>query len=244
MASVHRQVIPLPSREHRREAATVTGADWWHELAWVVLAAVVGFAASFILVGVLELSRSWFILAYAAMTVPLFIGYVRWSGIDLGVLMRRRLLLGVAGGLVVGAFLVFSVLRQDEGARASGLDFAFQLAWWGVVYGLIDALLLSVLPVLAAWRALKGRGWTATRRGKIASGVAAVAASMLVTAAYHAGFPEFRDADIVNPLIGDVMSVGYVLTSNPLTAMISHVAMHIAAVIQGADATSQLPPHY
>lgn len=34
------------------------------------------------------------------------------------------------------------------------------------------------------------------------------------------------------------------LTRNPATPLLSHVLMHAAAVAQGIEATSQLPPHY
>jgi hypothetical protein len=40
------------------------------------------------------------------------------------------------------------------------------------------------------------------------------------------------------------MSLAYVLSANPLAALLSHIAMHIAAVLQGADSVIQLPPHY
>jgi hypothetical protein len=217
---------------------------WWHELVWVAGAGIVGFSASTIFAGWLELSRSWFVLAYASMTLPLVVGYVRWSGIDVVALVRHRWVWGLVGGGVVGALVVMSVLRQDSSARPEGFDLAFDLVWLGVAYGVVDALLLNVLPVLATWRALSARGWTTRWRGRIAAGILAIFASVLVTLAYHVGFPEYRDGDIAGPVIGDVVSVGYLLTNNPLTALVSHVAMHVAAVLHGAEGTAQLPPHY
>jgi hypothetical protein len=47
------------------------------------------------------------------------------------------------------------------------------------------------------------------------------------------------------PILGNaIMSLGYILTRNPLSAALSHAAMHIAAVLHGMEATTQLPPHY
>ena len=40
------------------------------------------------------------------------------------------------------------------------------------------------------------------------------------------------------------MSLAYLVSGNPLAAVLSHMAMHIAAVLQGADSVIQLPPHY
>ena len=246
MATTRRPVVIRPARPSLVQAATLERADiaWWAELVWVGAAAILGFAVSAVFAGWLEVSRSWFVLAYAALTAPLFAGYVRWSGIDIVGLVRRHLSWGLLGGAFIGAFVIFSVQRQDGGGRAGGLELTFDLLWWGLVYGLVDALLLNVLPVLATWRAMTTLGWTDTWRRRIAAGALALGASMLVTAAYHLGFPEFRDADITDPLLGDIVSLGYLLTNNPLTAVIAHVAMHIAAVLHGAEGTVQLPPHY
>jgi hypothetical protein len=110
----------------------------------------------------------------------------------------------------------------------------------------MDALLLSVLPVLATWQAFSTLGWTDSWPGKILVGGIAFLLSLLVTASYHLGFTEYRRAGgIMGPTIGNgVMSLGYLLTNNPLTALISHMAMHIAGVLHGPASVMQLPPHY
>jgi hypothetical protein len=40
------------------------------------------------------------------------------------------------------------------------------------------------------------------------------------------------------------MSLGMVVTGNPIAAVGSHVVMHTAAVLYGPATTAQLPPHY
>ena len=62
----------------------------------------------------------------------------------------------------------------------------------GIVYGGLDALFLSVLPVLATWQAFSAIGWTHNLGGKIVVGAIALIASLLVTIAYHLGYPEYR----------------------------------------------------
>jgi hypothetical protein len=80
-------------------------------------------------------------------------------------------------------------------------------------------------------------------RGLLAA-VIALAASLLVTTAYHWGFAEFRGPAIVQPLMGDALiTLGYLLTANPVTPVAAHVA-HIAAVLHGPETTVQLPPHH
>jgi hypothetical protein len=113
------------------------------------------------------------------------------------------------------------------------------------VYGTLDALLLSVMPVLATWRAFSLLGWTAGWPGRLGVGVLCLIAVMFVTAAYHLGYPEFRGPEVTRPVFGvGVSGLAYLLTTNPLAAVVSHVAMHVAAVLQGPETTMQLPPHY
>jgi hypothetical protein len=50
---------------------------------------------------------------------------------------------------------VFNTENATE--RPRGLYFVFELLWRGVGYGLIDTLLLTVVPCLVAWRLLHGQ---------------------------------------------------------------------------------------
>ena len=103
-----------------------------------------------------------------------------------------------------------------------------------------------MLPVLATWQAFSALGWTNSLPGKIAVGAIALAASLLVTIAYHFGYPEYRvSGGVMGPSIGNgVMSLGYILSNNPIAAVFSHIAMHIAGVLHGPATVMQLPPHY
>jgi hypothetical protein len=50
---------------------------------------------------------------------------------------------------------------------------------------------------------------------------------------------------MVGPVIGNTATtLGYLLTNNPLAAIFSHIAMHIAGVLHGPASVIQLPPHY
>jgi hypothetical protein len=109
----------------------------------------------------------------------------------------------------------------------------------------MDALLLTVLPVFATWQAFTLLNWTSNLPGKILVGAIALLASVFVTTAYHAGYPEYRGAGMVGPVIGNTATtLGYLLTNNPLAAIFSHIAMHIAGVLHGPASVIQLPPHY
>jgi hypothetical protein len=78
------------------------------------------------------------------------------------------------------------------------------------------------------------------RRASIALG-----ASLLVTAAYHLGYQEFRGPALIQPLIGNaLLTLGLLLSGSPAAAIVGHVIMHAAAVLHGMETTVQLPPHY
>jgi hypothetical protein len=194
----------------------------------------------------LRLPRGVFLVVYLALAAPFLYGFVRWSRLSVGELIRHNWIWGLVGAALVGAFTVRNILSQPASPHSQGLALAFDIAWLGIVYGALDALFLSVLPVLATWQAFSALGWTQTLGGKILVGAIALVASLFVTVAYHLGYPEYRVAGgVMGPSIGNgVMSLGYILTNNPISAVFSHIAMHIAGVLQGPATVMQLPPHY
>ena len=214
-------------------------------IAWVIGAAIVGFVVPALFAGGLHVSRAVFVLAYVCVSAIYLYLYVRWSGVDVYARVRQHWVWGVVGAIVAGAFVVSNVISQPASAAPSGLELVGAILWLGVVYGTTDALLLSVLPLFATWQAFSSLGWTQHWFGRIASGALALIASLAVAGAYHLGFPEFRGASVVAPIIGNgVMSLASLLTMSPIAAVGAHIAMHIAAVLHGAETTLQLPPHY
>jgi hypothetical protein len=106
-------------------------------------------------------------------------------------------------------------------------------------------LLLSVLPVVATWQAFTLLGWTVSGPGRILVALLAILASALVTSAYHYGYVEFKGKKLIAANVGNTaMTLGVLLTNNPLAALLCHPAMHIAAVLHGPAQVVQLPPHY
>ncbi len=215
-------------------------------VAWIFAAALLGFAIAAVFAGLLRLPRSIYLAVYLVLVVPFLYAFVRWSNLSIGELVRHNWGWGLLAAVVMGAFVVRNVLTQPVSAHAQGLPLALDIAWLGVVYGALDALFLSVLPVLATWQAFSALGWTGTLVGKIGVGAIALLASLLVTVAYHLGYPEYRaTGGVMGPSIGNgVMSFGYILTNNPIAAVFSHIAMHVAGVLQGPATVLQLPPHY
>lgn len=155
---------------------------------------------------------------------------------------RRHWLGGVLAGLAVGMLLAASVLQQPPSRVPSGLYLGAAVIWLGLVYGLLDGLLLTVAPVLAVYGRAPAR---LSGTGGAARGARALLASLFITAAYHLGYEEFRGPQLRQPLIGNTaLTVGFLVTGSVATPLIGHVMMHTAAVLHGMDTASQLPPHY
>lgn len=223
-----------------------TERAWGSYLLWVPAAALLGFTIAEIFAGLLHLPRSIYLMWYVLFVSLFFYAFLRWSGLSIIQLLYHHWVWGIIGAILLGAFTVNNILSQPASPRSEGLSLAFDLLWVGVIYGLMDALLLSVLPVLATWGAFSALGWTAHWWGKIIVGLIAILLSLFVTVAYHLGYPECRvPGGLFGPTLGNgAMTIGYVLTNNPISAMVSHIAMHIAGVVHGPASVLQLPPHY
>ena len=192
---------------------------------WISLAALAGLASSGIFASWLHWSRNAFGLGHAALAGLFLTAYVMIAGVHPTVQLRRHWRAGLVGGVLVGIILTYGVMTQPASPRPSGMALVGAMAWLGVVYGALDALLLSVVPVLIVYGSRPPeelRGWTA----RLQWGGVALLVSLAVTAAYHLGFAEFRGPTLLQPLIGNAMvTAGYLLTGSPLAAMLAHVIM-------------------
>ncbi len=223
----------------------VSHRSWGAYALWIAGAGVLGFAISAFFAGVLQLPRPIFLVPYVAVVLAFLYAYARWSQLDLHRAALRNWRWGLIGAVVVGVLGVNDVVSQPASSAPVGLELIGALLWLGVVYGAVDALLLSVFPVVATWQGCSALGWTDNWPGRVVTGILAMVASILVTAAYHVGYPEYRGPGLVGPIVGNgVATLASLLTMSPIAAVFGHIAMHISAVLQGVETVRQLPPHY
>lgn len=217
----------------------------WFYLGWVLAVGLLGFAIAAIFSGWLRLSRRLFLVPYIALGGVFLVAFLFWNQIDLLPWLVENWYWGLLAGMVIAIFLIRNVRSQPASARSTGACLLFDVLWVGLGYGAMDALFLNILPVVAVWTGFSGVGWTATWPGRIGLGVLALLASLFVTLLYHLGYREFRNRKVVMVLIGNsLITLAYLLSTNPLGALVSHVAMHVAAVFRGPETVLQLPPHY
>lgn len=222
------------------EAASSTATP--AHLGWIPVGAGIGFLASFVFGDLLRLPVDLYYLAYFTSVLGFVAFYVSRTGLDVASWVSRRWGWGLALGVLGGAVLTRGVLAHPATAGASGVALWWDVLWRGVVYGCVDGLLLFAFPWVVTWRALgaEGGGW----RRKSAAVAVAYAAVLLMTTAYHLGYGDFRSEKIAQPNIGATIgAVPTLVTANPLASPLSHIALHVAAVLHVPDTDLYLPPH-
>ena len=226
-------------------ARRVTAAPAITHWLWLAGGLALGFSIPFLLADVLELNRDLYYGLYAAAVVGYVGAWAAMTGQSVRRLVSRRLGLAVALGIVAGAILTLMIYRtEDSTPRPDGIEFAAAIVWRGVVYGAVDGLLLSVFPILVVFAAFAGTKLRERARGTVVVALIALAASLAMTAVYHAGYSDFRGEKLRQPVAGDVVwSAPTLLTLNPVGAPIAHAAMHTAAVVHSYETDTFLPPH-
>jgi hypothetical protein len=157
--------------------------------------------------------------------------------------LARNWVTGLAVAAAASYFVIGSLDHYPVSARPEGAALIASLVWVGIAYGLVDALVLNVFPVmLARGLALDGHGpWLKA----VLQGLIAILISAGVTLLYHLGYSEFRGWSIVAPVFGNVLiTATFIVSGSPLAPLVTHVAMHIGAVLHGMETVPQLPPHY
>ena len=208
---------------------------------WFAAGCALAFAVPYALTTLVELQRDAYYTVYFAAAVLFVATYVGQAGIDVGAFVRRNLVLSLVLGAAMAAWLVFDIFtREDSTSHPGGVYFAFELGWRGAIYGAVDALLLTALPALVAFSMLGGRIAGARPRAEFAG--VALALTLVITATYHLGYPQYREDGIAAPEFGNVMiSIPALVSVNPVGSIVAHSAMHVAAVTHEYDG-DRIPP--
>jgi len=219
--------------------------EFWSHLLWLLSAGLLGLLITAVFAGRFKLSRPKFLIPYVGSLI-IFIGsYILWSKLNIFSLIIENWIWGVIAGFVVGGLLVKNVMSQSSPKAPIENNSILDYLWLGLTYGIIDSLFLNILPVLMIWKGFSLIGWTTGFIGWFFVSCFGLIASLFVTALYHLGYPEFRNKKLILVLIGNtVITLAYLISLNPLGAIISHTLMHVAAVYKGPETTVQLPPHY
>jgi hypothetical protein len=217
--------------------------DLKQSLAWLVPAAIIGFLIPAVFSSFLRWERSLFLIPYVAVVGTFSLLYFRRTPISLKQLIGHWHY-GLIGAAVATFLLIRNIQGQPVSAIPEGGQLILTLTWIGLVYGVIDGLFLNVMPVLAV-QGPRFYESSPSWKERLVRGLFALAASLVVTVAYHSGYAEFLGPKMVSVIIGNIIiTSSYLLTGSPLAAVVTHVIMHVAAALHGMESTLQLPPHY
>ena len=212
---------------------------------WLIGASLIGFGTSAIFSGWLKLTRRLFLIPYIAISgLVLFLFLYNNQIVNIEFWLHNWYW-GLFASIIAGAILVRNVITQPYSQTVKGLPFYVDIIWFGIAYGIIDGLLLNVMPVVAVLNIFSEMSLMGNISGQILVGLMALMASLVVTLFYHLGYPEFRNKSVLFVLLGNtIITMTFILSGNPLAAVLTHKIMHVAAVFRGPETTIQLPPHY
>lgn len=212
------------------------------DIAWFGVACIYAFAIPYLGTSVLNLQHDLYYLGYFTAVLLLIGAYVEVENVDLRAVLLPRWRWSVGLGALMAGILVFNVIKTENAtAHPHGLYFAFEIAWRGVGYGLIDVLLLTVFPSIVAHRLLHGA--VTGLKGKLRFTALALPLVIIITATYHWGYPQYRQDGLQRPETGNVLiSIPTFATANPVGSIAAHVSQHIAAVSHAYESKIFNPP--
>jgi hypothetical protein len=216
---------------------------WQEAMAAYLVVLIAAFAVTWLVTDVLGVGRTLYIGVLTIVVGSIGAWYLTWSGTSFTDIAGSNLAWGLVAGLAVAGAVTPLVRRMPSGRPTYGLRRAELFAWEDFVYGIDEALLLAVYPVLTIWQATVAAGWTDTDAGKIAAGGLAIVGSLLVILAHHLGYAEFRQPAARPKLLGALLTCGlqglaFLVTGTLLAPVVAHVALHFEFTLRGTE----LPP--
>ncbi len=138
-----------------------------------------------------------------------------------------------------------SVLRTAPVTpHPGGPYFGFELLWRGVLYGTIDASLLTAFPVMVALGLFGGDLHSLLQH--IGFAAVALVLTIVITGAYHWGYTQYRQQGLqglVGPEVGNVLiTVPALVDANPVASIVIHATMHVVANAHSYETGWYLPP--
>jgi hypothetical protein len=198
---------------------------------------------TFLVTDLWHVRRTPYIAILTALALGLLAWDMTWSGTSLGDLVADNWALAILAAIVVAVISGLGLRRIGPATARADDAIVRPFVWEGVVYGIAEALLLAVVPVLAVWQASDALGWTDGGAAKIAAGALAIVGSLAVILVHHLGYREFRGREggpaLIGALVGcGLQAIAFLLTGNVLAPVLAHIVLHWQIVLRGME----LPP--
>jgi hypothetical protein len=233
---------PGLKRQSATARATERGHDQWQ---WLLVGLALAFALPYLLTDLVTINRDLYYGVYAFSVFGFFALWLRFAVETPRALLTRNWRWGALLGVVFAGATAAIAFTEKATAHPHGWRFVGAIVWRGIVYGAADGVLLSVFPILAIVAAFSARPLRErSRRAVVGIYALALGVSLLFTAVYHLGYPDFRGEKVRKPLIGDVVwSAPTLATLSSIGAPLAHVGLHVSAVVHAYKTDTFLPPH-
>jgi len=203
-------------------------------LVWLIAVSLGAFLVSWFLTDRLRVHRPLYVGLLAILASALSAAYLTWSGLGIGFWVNNWAW-GLVGAVLASGLLTVLLSRRvtEAGSHPRRIGVR-EVVWEAAVYGAAEGLLLSVLPVVIVWQAATGM-----KAGTVIAGSLALIASVAVIAIHHLGYSDFRGKKMRLAIAGCLpLSLAYVLTGSPISAIGAHMVLHFVALRRGME----LPP--
>ena len=237
-------ILEQPRRERRNPAAKATERVH-HQWGWLVAGLALAFALPYVHTDLVTINRDLYYGVYSVVVFRFFALWLRRTVDEPRALLTRNWRWGALLGVVFAGATAAIAFTEKATVHPHGWRFVGAIVWRGIVYGAADGVLLSVFPILAVVAAFSARPLRErSRRALVGIGALALAVSLLFTAVYHLGYPDFRGDKVRKPLVGDVIwSAPTLATLSPIGAPLAHIGLHVSAVVHAYNTDTFLPPH-
>jgi hypothetical protein len=212
-------------------------------LRWFAAGAVLLFGVTFVGSGLLELQHDLYYLIYFTIAAGFMVAFTTSTRTDWRGQLRPRLGWSVAIGAALAVVGVRRVLGDASTPHPDGAYFVFELLWRGVVYGAVDSMVLFLFPAAIA-RMILDRG-PEREHGldRLRFGALFLLLSLVMTSAYHLGYPQYRSSEYRLPVIGSAFAaVPAAVTGNALGGLVWHVPFHVTGTVHAYETGSYIPP--
>jgi len=205
---------------------------------WLVALAMAAFGIAWLSGTRLHIRKGPYIPLLFAMTAAFFVGYVTWVGVDLLTMVSNSWGWGLLTGAIIGGLVAVPARRRPVDRPVARRHLPAALGWQGVVYGVAEGVLLSVLPPFMTWQVVHALGWTGTA-GAVAQWTLPILATAAVVIVHHLGYWNYRNRILVPVTLAlSVLAVGFLVTASWLTPAVAHVVLHTTLILRG----SEMPP--
>ena len=202
-------------------------ANSWKHIIWLFQAGVLVFGVPFIFSHLLDLPLDLFFAILGIFSIAFFWYYSKSTDLNWGESLSPGWALGIILGAFIGLGFISNTTTQINMTDYYMPAFTPAVILRGVVYGILSAILLTIIPFVVIWRAFSGVNPGNLR--KVAVTIIAVIALASMSFLYNLGLNGFNNKNLNDDVkMSMIANVPTLISGNPLAGPISNVFLQIS----------------